>query len=145
MFIRFRKKPFHHRGTPTHQKGPCILICPREYSPKIKKETSPLRRGFFDYHGPPLHIARGEETTRVGKRKTSGRFWAPARLLITPTPTPMHDHKSPQNPKNLIFPRGAAPGGGEHCREAGREEGRGPPSKKLLIHQLNPRGKTRAP
>ncbi|KAG8160605.1 hypothetical protein JTE90_020209 [Oedothorax gibbosus] len=66
--IYSKKKPFHHRGTPTI-KGPLYLILPQKYCHKIKYETtSHSRQTVLDSPRPgAAYCSGGEETTRVEK------------------------------------------------------------------------------
>ncbi|KAG8155823.1 hypothetical protein JTE90_008995 [Oedothorax gibbosus] len=101
MFLRFRKKPFHHRGTPTI-KGPLYLILPQKYCHKIKYETSHSRQTVLDSPRPALHIAAGEETTRVEKDDKRVELATRTAFNSHPPAARCYDHNMHHIPTEII-------------------------------------------
>ncbi|KAG8173756.1 hypothetical protein JTE90_013150 [Oedothorax gibbosus] len=100
MFLRFRKKPFHHRGTPTI-KGPLYLILPQKYCHKIKYETT-------------SHSRRGNNKGRKGRQ--ASRVGHAHGIQLTPTRSPMlRSQYAPYSHRNN-FRDGAARHGGRTTR-----------------------------
>ncbi|KAG8156026.1 hypothetical protein JTE90_027057 [Oedothorax gibbosus] len=114
-FSRFRKKPFHHRGTPTI-KGPLYLILPQKYCHKIKYETSHSRQTVLDSPRPALHIAAGRGNNKGRKGRQASRVGHAHGIQLTPTRSPMlRSQYAPYSHRNN-FRDGAARHGGRTTR-----------------------------
>ncbi|KAG8155958.1 hypothetical protein JTE90_020244 [Oedothorax gibbosus] len=101
MFLRFRKKPFHHRGTPTI-KGPLYLILPQKYCHKIKYETSHSRQTVLDSPVPRCILQRGEETTRVEKDDKRVELATRTAFNSHPPAARCYDHNMHHIPTEII-------------------------------------------
>ncbi|KAG8170552.1 hypothetical protein JTE90_009998 [Oedothorax gibbosus] len=101
MFLRFRKKPFHHRGTPTI-KGPLYLILPQKYCHKIKYETSHSRQTVLDSPRPACILQRGEETTRVEKDDKRVELATRTAFNSHPPAARCYDHNMHHIPTEII-------------------------------------------
>ncbi|KAG8156189.1 hypothetical protein JTE90_013159 [Oedothorax gibbosus] len=126
MFLRFRKKPFHHRGTPTI-KGPLYLILPQKYCHKIKYETtSHSRQTVLDSPRPALHIAAGRGNNKGRKGRQASRVGHAHGIQLTPTRSPMlRSQYAPYSHRNN-FRDGAARHGAGPLAEKLRREGSRP-------------------
>ncbi|KAG8155810.1 hypothetical protein JTE90_003207 [Oedothorax gibbosus] len=110
-----RKKPFHHRGTPTI-KGPLYLILPQKYCHKIKYETSHSRQTVLDSPRPALHIAAGRGNNKGRKGRQASRVGHAHGIQLTPTRSPMlRSQYAPYSHRNN-FRDGAARHGGRTTR-----------------------------
>ncbi|KAG8156264.1 hypothetical protein JTE90_003503 [Oedothorax gibbosus] len=101
MFLRFRKKPFHHRGTPTI-KGPLYLILPQKYCHKIKYETSHSRQTVLDSPRPALHIAAGRGNNKGRKGRQASRVGHAHGIQLTPPAARCYDHNMHHIPTEII-------------------------------------------
>ncbi|KAG8172194.1 hypothetical protein JTE90_011267 [Oedothorax gibbosus] len=100
--IEPRKKPFHHRGTPTI-KGPLYLILPQKYCHKIKYETSHSRQdGSQTHHVPRCILQRGEETTRVEKDDKRVELATRTAFNSHPPAARCYDHNMHHIPTEII-------------------------------------------